>query len=192
MAGLLLLAAAIIWFIVCLTFSKFVSKWLPSFFGKKLFTSLMTLILIVIPFTNQIIDSFKFDSYCKESENITILGNIAAPRELYNSAGEWRLGTYSQIYNLAESNESNLLVRLADSLVRWGGEGYVLLPGSNYLAKRKTIIYERSSDRPVAEWTSYAYTGGLPGLMGGMKECRPKVMRESGYGMYKQIFSYQK
>jgi len=188
MAGLLLLAAAFVWLIVCFGLTIFLSKWIPTGWGKALFVLLIASALLVAPFINQIIGKHQFDNYCKHAESVSFFGTIPAPRELYSPAGEWRLAKFSAL----QFDEHTKMVRLADSLVRWDTGNYIEISSFTHVGKRQTKLYEKSSNQLVAEWTSYSFRGGLSGLMGSTDECHPKLMREEGYGIYKHIFLYQK
>ena len=188
MAGLLLLAVASIWLIVCIAIAVFLSRWIPPIWGKFVFVPTMTAALLVAPFINQIIGKYQFDNYCKAAESVSFVGTIPAPKELYSSTGEWRLAKFTAL----QFDENTKLVRLADSLVRWESGNYNVLSSFTNVGERRTKLYEKSSNRLVAEWTSYSYHGGLSGLMGSTDECHPKLMRQEGYGIYKQVFVFQK
>lgn len=188
MAGLLLLLAALIWLIICISITIFLSKWIQKTWRKTLFIVLVIPTLLVGPFVNQIIGKFQFDTYCGAAEDVTFVGTIPAPKDLYSSEGEWRLGNYRAL----QGDENTKLVQLADSLVRWDSESYEIISSFTHVGKRPTRLYEKNSNSLVAEWTSYSYHGGLSGLMGSTDECHPKLMREAGYGIYKRIFEFQK
>lgn len=187
MSGLLLLAAAVTWLIVCTCVALFLSKRISSTWGKVVFVPLVTAALLIGPFISQIVGKYQFDSYCKAAQNVTFIRTIPAPKELYSPTGEWRLAKFSA----QQFDENTRLVRLADSLVRWDTGNYVGVSNFTNVGVRQTKLYERSSNRLVAEWTSYSYRGGLGGLMGSTDECHPTLMRQEGYGIYRQVFAFQ-
>lgn len=188
MAGLLLLAAVAGWSFVCVAISRYLTKGLLGW--KKQFSIIaLPPVLFLLPFTNQLVGWFQYEYYCAAADDVKIFGTIQSPKELYSPSGEWLLGRQ---VNLSTIDEYSNLVKLADSFLTWDHGSYVELYSLTNVGKRNTKIYEKSSNRLLAEWSSYSYKGGLSGLMGSTDVCHPKLFADRGYQLYNRLFVYQK
>jgi hypothetical protein len=192
MAGLLVIGVGIAWLVISLFIALRLARWPKVVWGKIAVFLIAWTVLLVGPLVDEIVGTRQFESYCKAAENVRFSGTITTGADLYTPEGHWRL---ADPFPLANYDELTKLVRLADSRVRWDHGTSIPVPAMAPMWQRHTHIYDAHTNRPVADWVSYSYRGGwLSRIVLGerLDECRPKLMRESGYQMYNKIFQYQK
>lgn len=191
MGGLLMLFVIAVWASISVVAAFGVAKVVPGSDALKACAGIMVAaILFVAPVADDFIGQRQFENYCHFSEEVRILGTVSGGSELYTPDGSWRLAHYSP----AQADENTRLVRLADSLVRWDHGTAAPVQDFPVITKRHTRIFDRNSDSLVAEWDTYGYAGGFlrAGILQGGGECFPRVMRQSGYGLYNALIPNRK
>src|SRR5262249_53713297 len=169
--------AAVVWFGICLGLAVVMSRWVSKRIWKALVIVVVTPSLLVAPFVTRIIGRPQFERYCKGAE-VSILGVVPAPKELYSSTGEWRLSMKWNLLDNTQFAEHNKLVHIADSMVRWDSSETRSI--SKLIGERRTRIYEKGTNRLLAEWSSYTYVGGFAAVIGGWKNAIPNSFARKG------------
>ncbi|MCV2371369.1 hypothetical protein [Roseateles oligotrophus] len=190
MAGILALAAALIWALVCAIGANLFSR----LFGGRLRQTIVGIIaflaLISAPFVDVALGTAQFNDLCAKSDNLRLVGTIASSSStgLYTESGEWKLAVLAP----NQFEERHALSKKMDSLVRWeGGNEYKRVSRLFPIYERPTQIYEASSNRLLAEFKSYHYGDGLfrSQLLGSGKQCFPWT---TGHDLYKTVFVFHR
>jgi hypothetical protein len=178
------------WLAVSFLIAWWVARRARFAWAKASIFVLAAAVLLLGPFSDEVIGGAQFKRYCGAADNVNFSGTIQVVPDFYTPDGEWRLA-----YLGVDADKHRKLVRLADSLVRWDHGTEVRLPTLVPIWQRQTRIYDAQTNRLVADWVSYSYRGGWLSriaLPERRNECRPKMIGEGGYRMYQQVFTYNK
>jgi hypothetical protein len=160
MAGLILLAAAVGWMLLCIALSKAFTGAVPPGAPRFVAAVLVFSGLLVAPIADDLLGSRAYQKYCAAADaQVKILATVTLDQNspLYSASGEWRLSKLAP----AEYKERDRLSRVADSLVRWD-HGTTKPTSSIFpVQERVTSIYDANSNRLLAQFTSYHYRGGF-------------------------------
>lgn len=189
MAGLIFLAVVLAWIALAVWLAHGLTKLTTAPFAKGLTYLVATPAIIVAPVADDFVGKQEFERLCASAESVHTLGTIPVGDPLYTASGEWRLATYPWSDHAAHSNA----VKYADSLVRWDHGTHSRAPSFVPVQQRTVTIYAASTDRPLAQWTAYSFAGGFlrRNIWPSGSECLPLVMRQGGYGVYRQIMVYE-
>ena len=190
MGGLLLLLVAVAWFAASLVLATWLSHLARSSLGRVAAGSIAFVAILVAPFADDLIGTAELKRYCDSSPDVLIHRTIVVDPVFYGANGEWLLG----ISPVRDWDTNTRLTKLADSLVEWDHGNHAPIPGLHLIEQRTTKIYEKVSNALVAEWTSYAYRGGVVrrSVLPSSTECRPPLMRQGGSQLYNRIFRVSK
>jgi hypothetical protein len=145
-------------------------------------------LVFMAPLADEIVGKYQFDRLCEEAKDVKIHGAIAVGEELYTPDGKWRLDIPDQTRDLKI---------LVDSYFRWehGGSPPDVVPSVAIPIYRHNVkIYEKTSNRLLAEWKMYSTSGGwlsqqfeTPALV--RATCEPVIVQE---GVYKRLVRFHK
>ena len=183
MAGLLALLAVALWVAASVAVAK-------AFATKAFPIALIAVTLFFMPFVDEAIGQWQYSNLCQRTE-VKVHGVVPVGSNLYAESGEWRLGMK---YPGERWKERQALVILADSLVRWDHGSSMPRQSIIPIDSRHTRIFDRKTERLLAEWTSYSFKGGIirRSLFEGSSQCFPKLFQQEGNLVYKEIMSYSK
>lgn len=186
------LLGLILWVAVSGGLAWLVAKLLTRRTSKPWLLPLLALILLpavfLAPLADEIIGKFQFDRLCEEAKEVKIYGTISVGEELYTPEGKWRLSMATA--------ESSRLGEAVETLIKWdhGGSPPRLITGAIDIHQFDTRIFDRKSDRLLAEWRVFTTSGGwLSRQLGGpllvSPRCDPPDTK--GWGGVQQILKFK-
>jgi hypothetical protein len=134
--------------------ARLLSRWSSKLWLRPLLTLILLPVVFLAPLSDEIVGKFQFDRLCEEAKEVKIYATHPVGEELYTSEGKWRLGTVTA--------DASRLGEIVESLVRWdhGGTPPQVISGAIVIYQFDTRIYDRKSDRLLAEWRVYSTPGG--------------------------------
>jgi hypothetical protein len=190
MAGLILLAVAIGWMLLCIALSKALTSPIRPGALRFVAAALVFSGLLVAPIADDILGSRAYQKYCAAADDqVKILATITLDQNspLYSASGEWRLTKLPP----AGYKERDRLSRAAESLLRWD-HGTTRPTSSIFpIQERVTSIYDANSDRLLAQFTSYHYRGGFlrSSVLDSANQCFPTKL---GSALYPELLVLQR
>jgi hypothetical protein len=116
----------------------------------------LTLVLLALPWSDELVGKLQFDGLCKDAEEVKIYGTKPVGEELYFSDGRWRL-TSSPSLPLSEFNRAQAIY---DSLVRYERADIKVSGITMPIGGSETRIFDREADRLLASYRIYHTRGG--------------------------------
>ena len=169
MGGLILLAGVVGWTVVCVMLLRRIGRHIQSNSVRWVFYVGMSPALFALPLADELIGAYQFEQYCKQAEDVTILGAIPVGEELYYSNGRWRRSN-----NDISLEEARRIDELVKQLLVDESRGPEIVPGVVPILAYETRILERQSGHPLASYKYFAARGGW--LSGNLE--KPLVMRD--------------
>lgn len=186
MAGLLLLAVAIGWSILCIAMSKAFISAIRNSLLRFIAAPFVFAGLLVAPIADDLLGTRAYQQYCAAADSqFKIFATIKLDKDspLFSESGEWRLAKLPP----SAHDERHRLSRTASSLVRW--DHGTTRPTSSIFSvnERVTSIYEATSNRLLAQFTSYHYRGGFlrSSVLDSANQCFPTKF---GNDLYSALF----
>lgn len=178
-----LVAGRVAWALAILLTRRVNARWLQA-----VVTLLLLPVVFMAPLADEIVGKYQFDRLCEEAKEVKIYGTIPVGEELYTPEGKWRLELPGANRDLGEK---------VDAYFRWeqGGNPPVVVQSvAMPIYQFNNKIFDRRSNRLLAEWTEYGTSGGW--LSQGLETpifvrstCTPQLVDT---GIYKHLVMFAK
>lgn len=169
MGGLILLTAIVGWTAVCVMLLRRIGRHIRSNSVRWVLYVGMFPALFALPLADELIGAYQFEQYCKQAEDVTILGTMPVGEELYFPDGRWRRSS-----NDISLEEAKRIDELVKQLLVDESRGPEIVQGVVPIQAYETRILERQSGHPLASYKYFATRGGW--LSGNLE--KPLVMRD--------------
>lgn len=155
MGGLILLVAIVGWTAACVMLLRRGGRHIRSNSARRAFYIGMFPTLFALPLADELIGAYQFEQYCKQAEDVTILGTIPVGEELYFPDGRWRRS--SSGISLEEARRIDDLVK---QLLLYESTPYQGVPAVIAIARSEVRLKERKTGRTLATYAEYITRGG--------------------------------